>query len=120
MTAFLLLPLAFAAGDVPRADSRIERTAHVLVELTPIEARHLAGRRARFRVALDSLEDEATHSFDCLAPEGLHASVYLLAGEEAAGEMTVEATLRVIDHPPGFGFAGFREYRLLEAVRVSP
>jgi hypothetical protein len=65
----------------------------------------------------DSLEDEATHSFDCLAPEGLHASVYLLAGEEAADEMTVEATLRVIDHPPGLGFPALREYRLVDAVR---
>jgi hypothetical protein len=89
MTAFLLLPLALAAADVPRAECQVERAFHVLAELTPAEARHLAGRRARFHVVLDSLEDEATHSFDCLAPAGLYASVFLLAGEEAADEMTV-------------------------------
>jgi hypothetical protein len=60
-----LLPLAFAA-DVPRADGRVERAFHVLAELTPAEARHLAGNRARFRVVLDSTgEDsfEAENSF---------------------------------------------------------
>jgi hypothetical protein len=30
--------------------------------LTPAEARDLAGKRARYRVVLDSVEDEATHS----------------------------------------------------------
>jgi hypothetical protein len=105
----LLLPLAFAAGDVrsARIDSRAERTFYVLAELTPAEARRLEGTRARFRVVLDSLEDDATHSWDCVAPDGLHASVFLLAGEEAADEMTVEARLVVIDHRPGFGFLGF-------------
>jgi hypothetical protein len=102
----------------PRAECRVEPTFHVLAELTPAEARHLAGRPARFRVALDSLEDEATHSFDCLAQAGLYASVFLLAGQEAADEMTVEGRLVVIDWPPGFGFAGFPEYRLVDAVRL--
>jgi hypothetical protein len=118
MTVFLLLPLAFAAADVPRAECRGERAFHVLADLTPAEARHLADDRTRFRVALDSLEDEATHSFDCMAPAGLYASVFLLAGEEAADEMTVEATLVIIDQPPGLGFPGFREYRLVDAVRL--
>jgi hypothetical protein len=45
--------------------------------------------------------------------------VFLLAGREAADEMTVEARLKVIDHPLGFGFPALREYRLLDAVRVG-
>jgi hypothetical protein len=119
MTAFLyqaLLPLAFAAADVPRADSRIERTAHVLAELTPLEARSLDGKRARFRVVLDSTGED---SFDCVAPDGLHATVYLLPDQEPADEMTVEARLKIINHPASFGFPALREYRLLDAVRVG-
>jgi hypothetical protein len=60
-------------------------------------------------VALDSLEDVATHRFDCLAPAGLFAGVFLLAGQEADDDMTVEARLVVIDWPPGFGCPRFRE-----------
>jgi hypothetical protein len=116
MMAYLLLPLAFAAGDVPRADTRVERACYVLAELTPIEARHLDGKRARFRVALDSSGED---SFDCLAPDGLHASVYLVPDQEPADEMVVEARLKVIDHPASFGFPALREYRLLDAVRVG-
>jgi hypothetical protein len=116
MMVLLLLPLAFAAADVPRADTRVERACHVLAELTPMEARHLAGRRARFRVVLDSTGED---SFDCVAPDGLHATVYLLPDQEPADEMVVEARLKVIDHPPGFGFPALREYRLLDALRVG-
>jgi hypothetical protein len=49
MTPLLLLPLAFAAGDVPgtRPDCRAEREFYVLADLTPAEARHLEGKRAR-------------------------------------------------------------------------
>jgi hypothetical protein len=75
----------------------------------------MAARRWRFRVALDSLEDDATHSYDCVAPDGLLAGVFLPAGQEAADDMTVEARLVIIDWPPGFGLPGFREYRLLDA-----
>jgi hypothetical protein len=120
MMPLLLLPLAFGAGDVTslRIDSRAKRAFYVLADLTPAEARRLEGKRARFRVALDSLEDVATHSFDCAAPAGLHASVYMRPGQEPADEMTVEARLWVIDFPPGFGLPGFREYRLVDAVRL--
>jgi hypothetical protein len=118
----LLVPLAFAAGDVPsrRVEGRVERGVYFLADLRPAEARRLAGRRARFRVVLDSLQDVATHSFDCLAPDELHASVYLRLGQEAADAMTVEARLWVIDFPPGLGFPSLREYRLVNAVRVRP
>jgi hypothetical protein len=69
-------------------------------------------------VSLDSAEDN--NCFDCVAPDGLHASVCLLAGQEAADDMTVKATPVIIDHPPGFGLPPLREYRLVDAVRVGP
>jgi hypothetical protein len=113
----LLLPLAFAAGGVPHTTSQLERTYHVLETLTPAEARRLEGKRARFRVTLDSTGDD---SFDVLAPLGLHATVYLAPDQEPADEMTVVARLVIIDHPASWGFAALREYRLVEAVRVWP
>jgi hypothetical protein len=118
MAPLLLLPLAFAAGDVPRLECRVERAYYLLADLTPAEARRLEGKRARFRVVLDSLEDFATHSWDCQAPAGMHATVFLRLGQEPADAMTVEAKLWVIEFPPGLGFPPLREYRLLDAVRV--
>jgi hypothetical protein len=53
-------------------------------DLTTAEARRLEGKRARFRVTVDSLEDIATHSFDCVKPAEFHASVYLMTGQEIA------------------------------------
>jgi hypothetical protein len=120
MAPLLLLPL-LAVADVPgpRVDPRAERAVYFLADLTPADARRLDGRRARFRVSLDSTQDN--NCFDCVAPGGLHASVCLVAGQEAADDdMTVEATLVIIDHPPGFGFPALREYRLVDAVRVGP
>jgi hypothetical protein len=78
----------------------------------------LAGKRAGFRVVLDSSEDFADHSFDCLAPDGLHATMYLLPDQEAADVMTVEARLVIIDYPASWGFPPLREYRVRDAVRV--
>jgi hypothetical protein len=121
-----MLPILFLAvlspvadGPGHRPDTRAGRTCHDLARLTPADARSLAGKRARYRVVLDSLEDFATHSFDCVAPEGLHATVFLLADQEAADEMTVEARLVIIDYPAAVGFAALREYRLRDAVRVG-
>src|SRR5262249_10509481 len=109
-----------AVADVPlsRTHGRVERSCYSLAGLTPAEARCLEGQRARFRVVLDSLEDGVTHSFDCRAPDGVHASVYLRLGQEPADGMTVEARLWVIEFPPGLGFPPLREYRLVDAVRV--
>jgi hypothetical protein len=77
------------------------------------------GRRpdTRFRVVLDSTGDDR---FDCLAPDGLHATVYLVPNQEVADMMVVEARLVIIDHPASWAFAALREYRLVEAVRVWP
>jgi hypothetical protein len=67
-------------------------------------------------VSLDSEGDD--NAYDCVAPDGLHASVFLLPEQKAADDMTVEATLVIIDHPAVFGFGPLREYRLVNAVRV--
>jgi hypothetical protein len=120
MTPLLLMPLAFAVGDVPspRIDSQVERAFYLLADLTPAEAGRLEGKRARFLVTLDSLEHVLTHSYDCLAPPGLAAGVYLRLGQEAADSMVVEGRLWVIDHAPGLGFPPLRECRVVDAVRL--
>ena len=108
-----------ADAPSPRTDTRVERACYFLADLTLAEARRLEGKRARFRVVLGSLEDVATHSFDCVAPDGTHASVYLRLGQEAAASMVVEGRLWVIDHAPGLGFPPWRECRVVDAVRVG-
>jgi hypothetical protein len=119
-TPSLLLPLAIVVADAPPVGALAERTYYFLAELTPAEARGLEGTRARFRMVLDSLEDEANHNFDCVAAAGMHASVLQRLGQEAADAMPVEAKLWVIDFPPGLGFPPLREYPLVDAVRVGP
>jgi hypothetical protein len=46
--------LLCALADYPRHVIRVERTHYTLEELTPTDARSLEGKRARFRIALDS------------------------------------------------------------------
>jgi hypothetical protein len=53
-------------ADVRRAASRVGRACRGLAALTPIGARSLAGRRARYRAVLDALEGD--NRVDCLAP----------------------------------------------------
>jgi hypothetical protein len=76
MASLLALPLA--AGDIPRTSPAVEQT-FTLSELTPAQAAELQGRRARFRIALDSAEEQAgtITTCDCLAPDGLAAGVWL-------------------------------------------
>jgi hypothetical protein len=90
--------------------------------VAPADAARLEGRRARFRIAPDSAgEEDGKHiAIDCLAPDGLAAVVWLLPGQEARDDMTVEAVLRIIDHKTGWGFPALREYRLVDAVAFRP
>ena len=115
----LLLLTADAPRIAPRAD--VERT-YDLAELPPADAARLQGRRARFRVVLDSDEAELGKytTVDCLAPDGLAGGVWLLPGRELRDEMTVEATLRIINHRAAWGFPALREYRLMDAVVCRP
>jgi hypothetical protein len=53
-----LLSMLCDLADGLRLESRVERNYHVLHDLTPAEARNLEGKRAGFRIALDSLEDD--------------------------------------------------------------
>jgi hypothetical protein len=116
MLLVLLLPLTFAVADVPRVDTQAGHDIYFVADLAPADARSLVGKRARYRVVLDSAEDLIDHSWDCLAPDGLHATVYLRPDQEEADVMTVEARLVIIDHPAGFGFPPLREYRLRDAA----
>jgi hypothetical protein len=119
MTLLHLLTLVAPVADVHghRPDTRAERSCYDLATLTTADARSLAGKRARFRVVLDSTGED---SFDCLAPDGLHAAVYLAPDQDIADEMVVEARLVIIDHSAAFGFLLLREYRLKDAVRFGP
>jgi hypothetical protein len=122
MTCPLLLLLLPAAdpSHAPEAEQ-----AFVMSKLTPAEAAFPAGKRAKFRIVLDSTDDtwDGFVGYDVRCPEPFYATVRLYPRQEVADEMTVEATLRVIHHPATVGamgtlFPAFLEYRLTKAVRV--
>jgi hypothetical protein len=79
----------------------------------------LNGRRIVCRVDLDSRPDEREGCtvYDCASPDATYRTVWLRKGEQAEDTMTVEATLHLRYVPPGQGFPGFWEYRLVDAVR---
>jgi hypothetical protein len=65
-------------------------------------------------------------AFDAVAPLGLHGGVYLIGWVDDPDQLPdtfiVEATLAIVEHPAwvapdGTAFAGFSEYRLMDAVR---
>jgi hypothetical protein len=116
-----LLALLLAAGDIPRPRVDVQRT-YTLEALTPADAARLQGKRARFAIALDSLPEEAGGytAYDCLAPPGLAAGVWLCPGQEAQDEMTVEALLVIVNHRAAWGFPALTEYRLKDAVACRP
>jgi hypothetical protein len=116
-----LLALFLIAGDFPRGSAEVERT-FTLSALTAHQAAQLEGKRARFRISLDSAEEQDGKytAYDCLAPDGLIAGVWLLPGQEVRDEMTVEARLVVIDHRAAWGFPALREYRLMDAMACRP
>jgi hypothetical protein len=105
----------------PAGPVEVERT-FTLAALTPADAARLEGKRARFRISLDSApeQDGKYTAYDCLAPDGLIAAVWLLPGQEASDEMTVEARLVIVGHRACFGFPAQREYRLKNAVACRP
>jgi hypothetical protein len=77
------------------------------------------GRRVRYRLELDSTEAviDGYVSYDCRTGDGTAKTVWMLAGEEAADEMEVEARLVVCHHPGWSPFPAFTEYRLMDARR---
>jgi hypothetical protein len=115
------------SGTEPASGRQV--VTHPLDRLTMREALALNGRRARFRVVLDSLPDDYDGQtlYDCLTAGDLAGSVFLAPGEQVreGGEvLAVEATVRVYYHPAAFGeggalFPAFWEVRLVEARRTE-
>jgi hypothetical protein len=125
---FVLLPLLAVASshaDVPRdsVDATIVRTRDVacLPEETALQRQ---GRRARYRIELDSSEWEQGRyvAYDCRTDDMTHKTVWLVPGEEATDEMEVEARLVILRHrgwiaQDGTRFEAFTEWRLMDARR---
>jgi hypothetical protein len=126
--ALLLLALLISPGrgDSPTPSlDRIE-PSHDFAALSPRQARRLAGKRATFRVALDSRQDTegGRSSYDCESADSTTRTLRFAAEEEVAETMVVEATLLVVHQPRsvapgGVVLEGFTEYRLLAARRCD-
>jgi hypothetical protein len=124
----LLMPLALVAPaptDVPPAimEAAIVRT-HNVARLPAAYALRLEGKRARYRVVLDSSahEQDGYVLFDCQTGDGTHKTIWLLTGEDVADVMEVEARL-VIRHyrawtaQNGTHLPAFTEFRLMNSRR---
>jgi hypothetical protein len=83
------------------------------------EARLLHGKRALFKVILDSPEDtEGVYTlYGCETPDDIERTDWLCPNQKIENEMIVEATLQVLHFPKDGPFPSFTEYRLREAVR---
>ena len=111
-----------ANGVGPAPSGRAVKT-YELASLSPADAFRLNGKRAVFRIGLDSTEAEweGFTLYDCQSVDAVSRSVYFCPWQDVADEMTVEATLWVIRHPATVGdqgtpFPAFVEYRLTKAV----
>lgn len=119
MTPLLLLLLSDL--DVPSSRSDLEVT-HDFATLRDV--RSLVGKPARYRIRLDSLEDECEsyRIFDCDTADATRRSVYFRTGQPLdRDDYTVAAVLIVLHHKATVGadgtlFVGFTEYRLVNAV----
>jgi hypothetical protein len=90
-----------------------------LAFLTHKQAWELQGQWIVCRVDLDSRPDERDGYtvYDCASPDDTYWTVWLREAERAEDTMIVEATLLLRYVPPGQGFPGFWEYRLVDAAR---
>jgi hypothetical protein len=55
--------------------------------------------------------------FECVSPDDVNRTVWLVAGQEAKDSMDVEGVFRLLWRAPGNGFPGYWEYRVDGAVR---
>jgi hypothetical protein len=111
----LVLTAALALADPPPVPGRV-----VFSTLTLAEAQKLDGRRGRFVITLDSAPADRGGFvvYDCAGHDDTLRTVWLVAGQEADREMTVDAVLRLRYVPARGAFTGFWEYRLTDAGRV--
>jgi hypothetical protein len=57
--------------------------------------------------------------YDCVSPDDVNRTVWLIPGQEAKDVMVVEGVFRLLWRAPGSGFPGFWECRVEGAVRRS-
>jgi hypothetical protein len=115
-----LLLLLFVPADVPRIPTAVERSFD-LATLSHRQAQSLDGQRVRVRVELESLPGDADGPivYDCVSPDAVNRTVWLVPGQEAKDNMVVEGVFRLLWLQPGNGFPGFWEYRVDGAMRRS-
>jgi hypothetical protein len=132
---FLLLPLLVVApspAELPRV--RLEAAiirGHDFAALTRAEALQLAGKRAWFRVVLDSSEvgseTEANSkvAYYCITHDSVHRTLMFVEGEKLGRKMVVEATLMITGIPTYFDIVdgsrqeGYTEYLLRGVKRIK-
>jgi hypothetical protein len=125
MTAFFRLSVVLGA-DSPKPSSKVEGI-HDLASISLRQAENLHGRKARYRVTVDSMA--WTHEnyifYDCQSIDDVSRTMWFFADEEVDEErvMIVEGCSKVIHHLPTVGemgtkFPGFMEYRLMDVQRV--
>jgi hypothetical protein len=115
---YATLRLLFVPADVPRIPTAVERSFG-LATLTHRQAQQLDGRQVRVRVELESLPGDADGPivYDCVSPDDVNRTVWLVPGHEAKDSMDVEGVFRLLWRLPGNGFSGFWEYRVEGAFR---
>jgi hypothetical protein len=118
MYATLLLLLVPA--DVPGTPTAVEWSLD-RATLSHRDAQRLDGQRVRVRVDLESRPGDADGAvvYDCISPDDVNRTVWLIPGQEAKDSMIVERVFRLLWRQPGNGFAGYWEYRVEGAVRRS-
>jgi hypothetical protein len=122
-----LLTALSALADAPRPLCGELERIHDFTHLPRSEAAQLQSRRALFRIRLNSQADSEAGKvvYDCLGEDGIDRGVVFISGQEVeddAGEMLVEATLRIAHFEPwvardGMRFPPYTEYRLEDARR---
>jgi hypothetical protein len=121
MLAVLLLALL----DAPSPSAATVRTIP-FATLTEQQTCPLIGKRASYRIELDSPETDLDdfHCFECRSADPADGRGVRFCPAEAIGEdevnVTVEAELRVRRFGPWMGVPAFTQYELHDAVRVTP
>jgi hypothetical protein len=128
-TALLLTLSASALADGPPPTSGEVECIHDFATVCQSEAFHLNGRRARFRIKLNTEADSEAGRlvYDCVGKDGTDRTVWFISSHEVEDdqeEMIVEATLRIVHRAPsaspdGMRFEAFTGYWLEDARRCS-